>query len=435
LSIQKIPFEPNAVVQSVVSIMETRARARGLTLMCDMASSLPPRLAGDPDRLHQVLLNLVGNAVKFTEQGSVRLLVTGVVENGSAMLTFSVADTGIGIPAEKQAVIFEPFTQADSSITRQYGGTGLGLTISRQLVDLMEGRMWLESELGRGSTFSFSVTFPVLEPVVPAAPVETPAAVPGVAMPRTPAPERAESPREILLVDDSQDNVFLIQEFLKDSPYVVDVAENGMDALTKVQTRHYDLVLMDVQMPVIDGHTATRVIRAWESENHTTPVPILALTAHALRSEVEKSMQAGCNAHLSKPIQRQALLAALAEYTGTPPIERVTVTPPVGFEDLSRDYLARRKEGMATLRGMLERGDYDRIRRAAHDVKGTGASYGFAVLTDVARLLEQAAAAQDLARMERALRSMDTYLQSVEIATAPGSAPPAQATTRKAGGS
>ncbi len=443
LSLQKIPFEPGAVVQSVVSIMEIRARARGLSLMCDMASSLPPRLTGDPDRLHQVLLNLVGNAVKFTEQGSVRLLVTGMVDNGLAMLTFSVADTGIGIPTDKQALIFEPFTQADSSITRQYGGTGLGLTISRQLVDLMEGRMWLESEPGRGSTFSFSVTFPVLEPKIPAARVEASAPAPGSSERRTPAPEQAESRREILLVDDSPDNVFLIQEFLKDSPYTVDVAENGMDALTKVQTRHYDVVLMDVQMPVIDGHTATRVIRAWEVENHTPPVPILALTAHALLGEVEKSMQVGCNAHLSKPIQRQALLAALAQYTGRSSIERVTVTPPVGFEDLSRDYLTRRKEGMTLLRGMLERGDYDRIRRAAHDVKGTGTSYGFAVLTDVARLLERAAAAQDLARMERALSSMDTYLQSVEIATGPGGgSPPAapaaqsitQATVRKAGG-
>ena len=412
LRIQQIPFDLDAVLKSVVSVMESRARARGLELVCDLAGGVPRRLMGDPDRLHQILLNLTGNAIKFTEKGAVQLRVSGAVTNGSAELTFAVMDTGIGIPLEKQNLIFEPFTQADSSITRQYGGTGLGLTISRRLVDLMQGRIWVESQPGHGSTFSFTVTLQVLEGEAPAKPRKSADRTgSGVA----PGPHPGESLRPILLVDDSSDNVFLVKEFLKGSRYSVDVAENGVDALAKFNAGNYELILMDVQMPIMDGHTATRFIREWELDNHLPEVPILALTAHALQSEVEKSRQAGCTAHLTKPLQRQTLLSALAQYSGSQHPARITVTAPEGFEVLSRDYLARRKEAMSSLRGLLDREDYDSVRRMAHDVKGTGASYGFAPLTNVARSLEQAAMAHDLARMQGALNSMDAYLESVEL--------------------
>src|ERR1022692_4457249 len=421
LRIQRIPFDLDAVLKSVVSVMESRARACGLELVCNLAGGVPRRLMGDPDRLHQILLNLTGNAIKFTEKGAVQLRVGGAVINGSAELTFAVMDTGIGIPPEKQKLIFEPFTQADSSITRQYGGTGLGLTISRRLVDLMQGRIWVESQPGHGSTFSFTVAFPVVEEEAPPTPPLTPGksggATGSVVAPRPSIPLLpGESLHPILLVDDSDDNVFLVKEFLKGSRYSVDVAENGIDALAKFNAGNYELILMDVQMPIMDGHTATRYIREWESDNHQPELPILALTAHALQSEVEKSRQAGCTAHLTKPLQRQTLLSALAQYSGSQHPARITVTAPEGFEVLSRDYLARRKEAMSSLRGLLDREDYDSVRRMAHDVKGTGASYGFAPLTNVARSLEQAAMAHDLARMQCALNSMDAYLESVELA-------------------
>jgi PAS domain S-box-containing protein len=421
LRIQRIPFDLDAVFRSVASVMESRARARGLELVCDLAGGVPRRLLGDPDRLHQILLNLIGNAIKFTEKGAVQVRVSGAAIDGSAELTFAVMDTGIGIPPEKQKLIFEPFTQADSSITRQYGGTGLGLTISRRLVELMQGRIWVESEPGHGSTFLFQVAFPVQEAEAPPTPAKAADVTAGVAAPRPSLPPHpGESLCPILLVDDSNDNVFLIKEFLKGSRYSVDVAENGVDALAKFNTGNYELILMDVQMPIMDGHTATRFIREWESENRQPAVPILALTAHALESEVEKSMQAGCTAHLTKPIQRQGLLSALAQYAGSRQSARITVTAPEGFEDLSRDYLARRKDGMRSLRDWLDRGDYDSVRRMAHDVKGTGAGYGFAPLTNVARSLEQAAATHDLVRMQSALNSMDAYLESVELAPRSG---------------
>ena len=416
LRIQQIPFDLDAVLKSVVSVTESRAQARGLKLSCELAEGVPRRLMGDPDRLHQILLNLTGNAIKFTERGAVQLRVTGAATQGSAELTFAVKDTGIGIPLEKQSLIFEPFTQADSSTTRQYGGTGLGLTISRQLVELMQGRIWVESEPGRGSTFSFTATFGVVEEEAPPAPGKS---VDGTGSEAAPCPsiplEPGESLHPILLVDDSSDNVFLVKEFLKGSRYSVDVAENGIDALAKFNAGNYELILMDVQMPIMDGHTATRFIREWEEDNRQPQIPILALTAHALQSEVEKSMQAGCTAHLTKPILRQGLLSALAQYVGSRRPARIAVTPPEGFEALSRDYLARRKEAMSSLHDWLDRGDYDSVRRMAHDVKGTGAGYGFVPLSNMARSLEQAAAAADLARMQQALTSMEDYLESVDL--------------------
>jgi CheY-like chemotaxis protein len=224
-----------------------------------------------------------------------------------------------------------------------------------------------------------------------------------------------ESRRPILLVDDSDDNVFLIEEYLRGSPYSVDVAANGVEALAMLKAADYELILMDQQMPGMDGRTATRIVRAWEADRGMPPTPILALTAHALQTEIAKSFEAGCNAHLSKPIQRQVLLMALAEHARPRPA-RITAAPPEGLENLAREYLTRRKEAMKSLGESFERKDYELIRRIAHDVKGTGASYGFVPLSTVAGLLEQAAAAGDLARMQQALSSMETYLQSVELA-------------------
>jgi len=413
LRIQQLPFDLNAVLKSVTTIMEFRARARGLELVCDLAGDVPERFSGDSDRLHQILLNLIGNAIKFTEKGSVQLQVRGAVAGGSAELTFAVKDTGIGIPPEKQKLIFEPFTQADSSITRQYGGSGLGLTISRQLVELMQGRIWVESEPGRGSTFSFTVRFPVLPEEDPL-PAKSPDRSAGGAA-NSEAVPKADGNRTILIVDDCKDNVFLVKEFLKGSAFSAEVAENGMEALAKIKVQQYALILMDLQMPIMDGHTTTRHIRSWESEHQRPAVPILAFSAHALASEVEKSSQAGCTAHLTKPIQRHALLAALSQYARTTPTVRIPVTAPDGMVELSRDYLARRRDAMSQLRGLLAKGDFDALRRMAHDVKGTGASYGFAPLTNVARSLEQAAAAHDLERMNLALNSMEQYLESVQL--------------------
>ncbi len=305
LVLEAIDFDLRALVEEAVAIYALKTEEKAIELLCQIDPGVPSYVTGDPSRLRQILLNLIGNAIKFTDSGKVFVRVTrdpALPEPGS--LVFSVADTGIGIPADKLDSIFESFAQVDSSTTRKYGGTGLGLTISNWLVELMGGRIWAESELGKGSTFSFKVRLGV---------AQEPA---GQAMqPLTPE-RQGINKAPILLVEDTVDNRLLIKAHLKNTPYEVEEAGNGEVAVSKFKARSYSLVLMDVQMPVMDGYTATRAIRAWEREQGKLPTPIIALTAHAIKEDMERSKAAGCTAHLTKPIKKATLLQTIERYTG-----------------------------------------------------------------------------------------------------------------------
>ena len=306
MSLVAKPFFLGEVVGHICGMMEGQARAKGLELSCELPEGEGPQaLLGDPGRLQQVLFNLVGNAVKFTDEGRVALRVAAKGEvKGRLEYQFQVEDTGGGIPPEMREAIFDRFTQVDGSSTRRHGGTGLGLAISSRLVELMGGRIWLESEEGEGSTFLFTARFPRADelPGRPAAPRELPTAV-----------EPARHAR-LLLVEDSADNRTLILQYLKRLPFEVECAENGLEAVERVRDHHFDLVLMDMQMPVMDGYSATREIRRWEREGHHLPTRIVALTAHALVGDDEKSREAGCDDHLTKPIKKQTLLDALERH-------------------------------------------------------------------------------------------------------------------------
>jgi len=221
-------------------------------------------------------------------------------------LLFSIMDTGIGIPPEKVDAIFDIFTQADSSTTRRHGGTGLGLTISKRLVELMGGRIWVESKVDQGSIFYFTASFKVQTEARRR--VQPPPAV------TRPAPLEDLRPLHILFAEDSPDNRLLIQSYLKKTPYQLDIAENGQIAVERFKAGKYDLVLMDMQMPVMDGYTATREIRKWEREKRVKATPIIALSAYALKEDAQKSLDAGCNAHLAKPIKKAKLMEAILEY-------------------------------------------------------------------------------------------------------------------------
>ncbi|MFA6411498.1 MAG: PAS domain S-box protein [Syntrophales bacterium] len=325
LTLEAAPFHLGEVTQNICDIMDVRANEKNIGLSCRIAPEVCQELTGDAGRLRQILINLIGNAVKFTEAGEVVLTVDREMElredqdEWSCLLHFAITDTGIGIPADKVESIFERFTQADSSTTRRYGGTGLGLTIARQLSELMGGRIWVESTVGKGSVFHFTARFKKQghpeEPgaikvisdkrMVPDAAVKTPDSA-------TPQDQR---PLRILLVEDSEDNRFLMIAYFKHTPYEVDIAENGEIAVERFKARDYNLVLMDVQMPVMDGYTAARIIRAWEEEHGRRPTPIIALTAFALKEDVEKSIAAGCDTHLNKPIKKAKLLETITAYT------------------------------------------------------------------------------------------------------------------------
>ncbi|MEP7207084.1 MAG: PAS domain S-box protein [Casimicrobiaceae bacterium] len=516
LTLESLDFDLGEVLDKSLEIMAIRAHEKGLELALSIAPEVSTGLVGDPARLRQVLIDLVGNAIKFTENGEVVVRVEADSEKKTAgALRFAVCDTGIGIPEEAREQIFAPYSQVDTSTTRKFGGTGLGLTISRRVVELMQGRIWVESAIGIGSTFYFTAQFATGSKNIPRAPsgaidlkevktliiddnatnrlilremlsrwgaVVTEAdggergvaelvrakqagspysvvlldrrmpgvdgfqvaerifqdpgvaettilmltsenragdvargrelglaaylvkpvkqaelleaiqearggAVPAAKRPAVQArdiPAGAQSLR-ILLVEDSQDNVLLIQSYLKSSGYGADVACNGAVALEKFISGTYDIVLMDVQMPIMDGYSATRKIRQWEAEHHAPPIPILALTAHALPEEVRKSLDAGCTAHLTKPVRKATLIGAIEQHA----MGVVRVGSSVA--ELVPGFLAGRRRDVETIAAALERADYESVRFLGHNMKGSGAGYGFDRITEIGASLEQAA--------------------------------------------
>ena len=286
------------LVDEVATIMVFRAREKGLTLSHDSEAVRGRLFIGDPARLRQILLNLVGNAIKFTDKGGVR--VRAVCEGGSVTLT--VSDSGIGIAPDKADAIFEKFVQADSSISRKYGGTGLGLAITRTLVHLMGGRLSVDSEVGRGSVFTVHLD---LEPAF--APSDGPPAAEAVSA-SPPAGSGI-----VLLVEDHEANVLVATTLLKEFGYQIAVAGNGLEALERARTESFAAVLMDIQMPGMDGLEATRLIREHERAAHRAPVPIIGMTAHARGSDREQCRDAGMNAYLPKPFKPEDLRRVLEE--------------------------------------------------------------------------------------------------------------------------
>ena len=441
--LDKQSFDLEWALQEQIQLLAPRAHGKGLELVLDIQPDVPVFVLGDAKRLRQCITNLVGNAIKFTLHGEVSMSVRRVPDEPD-QLQFSVADTGIGIPPDKQMAIFEAFTQADGSVTRRFGGTGLGLTITKRLVELMDGRIWVESEPGKGSVFHFTALLPEAVPVsrpqiacadlggvrmlvvddfpfnrtivrqylsllgaevdeaesggealekmhqaykqnrpyalalvdchMPvmdgievaqrirdssalrstrllmlssddsAKPIQRTQkmgvtllvkplkreeliqavteelkrlvvpVVEAVPAGESPAVAPAVRPLKILLAEDNQDNVLLMQVMLKSTPHQLDVVENGKLAVEKFIEGHYDLVLMDMQMPEMDGYAATTMIRRIEQAERRQPTPVVALTAHALKEDEQKSLDAGCDRHLTKPIKKRMLLEVVGSY-------------------------------------------------------------------------------------------------------------------------
>jgi PAS domain S-box-containing protein len=311
LDMESVPFDLRQLMLTTLAGIQIRAARKGFKFECDLPADLSAAVVGDPGRLRQVLTNLCDNAIKFTQQGgvTVRALSTDLGAQGYEVQV-SVSDTGLGIAPAKQQLIFAAFSQADASTTRQFGGTGLGLTISARLVELMGGRIWVESVEGQGSTFHFTVRLGRAAPSVGAAEGR---AVPGDAI-VTAGPEQRKSERQlrVLLVEDHAVNQLLATTLLKKWGHTVVLAENGQRAVELFPTAAWDIVLMDMQMPVMGGLEATALIRAQESASQH--VPIIAVTANARSSDREACVQAGMDDHLSKPINAAALQALLARY-------------------------------------------------------------------------------------------------------------------------
>ena len=555
VDLENIPFDLSETVEKTCETLALRAHEKGLELNSRILPGTPRWVIGDPSRLRQILINLIGNSIKFTEKGEVTVTVG---RNPDKSTYFSVVDTGIGIPEGKLESIFMSFTQADTSHTRRFGGTGLGLTICRKLVELMGGTMSVSSELDKGSEFIFSIfleeaapretaarngvrdslrgvkilvvddnessrtilreileswdavvslannggdavkmvedqTFDVIlldctmpgmngfqaldemkqrgisgESVImmlkadgsgegtdecreigiqkyvfkPVRRVELEELInsvlsgtSGVAISesasvveRIPVEDRE---LMILLAEDSPDNRFLIIKYLEAYPWKLKVAENGREAVELYEQREksFDVILMDMQMPVMDGYEATRAIRAIESREQSEHTPIVALTAHAMNEEIKKCIDAGCDLHISKPVRKKTLirelddlLSATGAKEGTPDIATLPLTDEgytahvsADLEPLIPGYLENRKKDIETITEHVENGNFSEAARLAHSMKGSGGGYGFDRITELGAMMEIAARSSDGAVVISGLEQLKHYLKTVKI--------------------
>ncbi len=439
LELEAIPFSVARIVDETVALVGVTARAKGLEMKTDIAADVPPTVIGDPLRLQQVLTNLAANGVKFTERGRILIAVRNDAErDGAVRLHFSVADTGIGIPREQHASIFEPFSQGDGSTTRRFGGTGLGLTISATLVRLMGGRIWIESEAGAGSTFHFTISADVGARDTVAAPV-------ALREPDATAAPVAERSLNVLVAEDNVVNQKVACGLLTQRGHQARVVDTGRKALDALEHEDFDLVLMDVHMPDMDGLEATVAIRARERVNGRH-VRIVAMTASAMRGDRERCLDSGMDGYLAKPIDpvmldavlgRPGASAGTATARSTPaaidalPIDAVALLQRVcGDENLFAEVLKLFQQQcpgqVSAIREAVEAVDAERIRCTAHALKGAAANISARALSDAASTLEQIGAerrldaapaawrhlAAEAARMMEALKDLSGRLDS-----------------------
>jgi CheY-like chemotaxis protein/HPt (histidine-containing phosphotransfer) domain-containing protein len=383
--------------------------------------------------LKQILINLGGNAVKFTRAGHVKIEVEKysqvIQQEADEHILFKVIDTGIGIPPSKQGTIFESFTQADSFIKRQFGGTGLGLSICKRLVELMGGTIGVDSIEGQGSTFYFSLSFKKSENKLE------------VEQTNTLHLEETLPPITILLADDIEPNRTVVRRYLQRAPVTIVEAANGLEAFEAYKNGNFDLVLMDVEMPVMSGFEATRKIRLWEIENHMAPRPLLILSAHAFGEQRKQCFEAGCNDLLVKPIRKNDLINAIsAIMKSAPPVfgsavlgntKDVEVITPmtshdiecskekvyidVMFEDLIKGFFEYFEESLAAMKTAADEKNFEDLYRLGHGLKGSARNYEFFDLGDIFFEIEKAAADKNLDDAVQYLKQARTYLETVEV--------------------
>jgi signal transduction histidine kinase/CheY-like chemotaxis protein len=338
LAVENRPFNLNAVTEQVVSLLSPQAVQKGLHVDIHVDEAIPDQFVGDGGRVRQVMLNLLGNAIKFTHQGRVRIDLDYQRSSHAGtrdVVRCMVSDTGIGIEHDKQSLMFKEFSQADASTTKQFGGTGLGLAISRRLIELMGGMLDFSSEPGVGSRFWF--TLPVLEmtesmiDTIVVEEMASPHSAPGDAIVATflaPPGRAAQSPAappHVLVAEDNVVNQRLVKRMLEKLGCTVDMANDGLQAVTLAVAGQYDLIVMDCSMPEMDGYQATGEIRRLQQEGGLPHIPIIALTANALREDREKCLAAGMDDYLSKPVSQDGLRTVLTKYA---PQNALLTTPP-----------------------------------------------------------------------------------------------------------
>ncbi|HXI82650.1 MAG TPA: ATP-binding protein [Verrucomicrobiae bacterium] len=451
LTFEMLDFEPRTAVEEVIAMLVEQTHAKKLELRSVIAPEVPGAVRGDPGRLRQVLTNLTSNAIKFTPQGEIKISVTKESESDAhVILRFEVADTGIGVPEEARACLFQPFSQVDPSTTRKYGGTGLGLAICKQLVNLMAGQIGCESVPNRGSTFWFTAQFEKLNstalllenlPEITSTTAELPAQQ---------LPEKARKRLRILVAEDNAFNQKVVLRQVREMGFGADAVANGIEALEALNRIHYDLVLMDCQMPEMDGYACAAEIR--RQEDNAGHIPIIAMTAHVMKEDRDKCLAAGMDDFLSKPVRVVHLECVLTQWlTGSTtatasempnvasrsredPREgdgphRSQVDPPsVDLEtfmeiagndeqrlrELADRYLRQTTEQLARLREAIATGTAPDIKRIAHSAAGSSAMCGMKPLVGLLRELERMGQAGQLADTPRVYGQVTEEFSRIE---------------------
>ncbi len=417
VQVETLAFSPHQIVHDVVSVLGERARERGLKLADSIVTSLPQTIDSDPTKFRQIVTNLIGNAIKFTEEGSVTVVVSAVQARKS-VLRVEVRDTGIGMTPEQAAKVFVAFEQADQSTTRRFGGTGLGLSISKQFAEALGGSLTVRSELGVGSTFTLEL------PIADAKQIPWIAPAQAIGELRVPAAEASKEPpkcligRQILVADDAEANRRLIGLILTRAGAAVTTVSNGLEALDQIRQRSFDLAVIDMQMPELDGYAATLRLREEGFE-----LPIIALTGNAMKGDRQRCLDVGCHDFLTKPVNVDLLVQTVAQWTNAAANESDTTPQPLPSEwkllqsveqlaaecqssftslhsslpmdddeirEIVADYIPRMKERIQTLKQTIEREDWDEAIQHAHWLKGSAGTTGFLPISELANSLQEA---------------------------------------------
>jgi signal transduction histidine kinase/CheY-like chemotaxis protein/HPt (histidine-containing phosphotransfer) domain-containing protein len=433
VGLELVPMPLRTHLQETIALFAERAAAKRVTLSLDVDDAVPPMVTGDPVRIRQVLSNLLSNAIKFTDRGSIWLRCLALeAAHEAVQLRFEVQDSGIGIPADARAHIFEPFSQADGSTTRRFGGTGLGLSIVRQLVELMGGRIGLESVVGRGSKFWFVLRMRTAEAD----------ATEGAAAPEAMQPVLPALNGHLLVVEDNAVNQLVVQRMLQGLGCTSQVASDGAFALDALRHARFDAILMDCQMPTMDGYTLTGRIRAHEGPGEH--VPIIALTANALEGDRDRCLAAGMDDYLSKPFRQSELAMVLARWLPQQEQARMQQAPTdqcAALDEAALNAIRELDAGDAAgllgqvvdmylqaspplidhIRQGLGSGDADRVRMAAHTLKSSSANLGARRLSEMCAVLEHAARkgalSGELPGADQIVREFDAVRRSLERMT------------------
>ncbi len=442
VELEQIRFAPHIVVKEVISVLSVKAQERDIALDFEVDGQIPETLLSDPTRLRQITTNLISNAIKFTDVGRVAVTVGLIGRGADERFALRVTDSGIGLPETSYESIFDEFVQADSSVTRRFGGTGLGLPISRRFARMMEGDITVTSVEGEGSTFTATIATGPLEGVAMLTPAEALAAAVATQVDTSGSWEFPSA--RILVVDDGEENRELLQVVLEDLGLVVEGAENGQVGVEKARAAEFDLILMDMQMPVMDGYTAAGVLR---QEKFTKP--IIALTANAMKGFEQKCLDAGCSGYLTKPVDIDLLLETLAGLLGgerksgervrETPAEQPTPGAPVvsslaanpQFTAIVEKFVGRLEERLETMQTSWAARDVDELAAHAHWLKGSAGTVGFDAFQEPAEALELAARDRAEAAVDAALGEIRDLVSLIVVDPNVESTPAATAEPRE----